>query len=175
MDWIVKLYHFTCIEHLPNILAEGLTKGEVPVSKNEVRNAVNLTADKDAEGQAWSDARELTPEERRIHGIPDGEPARYPDKKAVRLTIRIPRNDRKLIKWVKWAKKRLDSEFYQQLDRDGGQRSNRWFLYWGTIPPVWIVDIALDPERVPQSIIDEICANQRYGSLGSEESDPELE
>jgi hypothetical protein len=34
------LYHFTATQYLDRIKAEGITKGELPVSQTEVRNAL---------------------------------------------------------------------------------------------------------------------------------------
>ena len=45
---VMRLYHFTCLCHLPPILRDGIRKGEVPIHPNVVDlsknpNAVNLT------------------------------------------------------------------------------------------------------------------------------------
>ena len=51
----MKLYHFTCLFYLPNILEEGITRGELPVSFHKILNTANLTTNpkRDAHRQ-WS-------------------------------------------------------------------------------------------------------------------------
>jgi hypothetical protein len=46
----MMLYHFTALEYLDAIKAEGLTKGEVPVSATDLLNAVWLTSDPSPRG-----------------------------------------------------------------------------------------------------------------------------
>ncbi len=141
------LYHFTCLEYLESIKREGLNRGEVPLSSTEVLNAVNLTSDKTRNGHGLDGGGvEITPAARKLMGASVG--SRFPDKLAVRLTVLIPRNDRKLVKWPTWAKKRLDSKWYQRMDQIGGGKSKTWFLYWGEIPPAWIRAIDIDEERL---------------------------
>jgi hypothetical protein len=129
------LYHYTAKEYLANILAQGLTTGEVPVTWNDVLNGVWLTNDPDPAEHGLCDARDLTPEERRLAGVPDGKPARFPNKRAVRITVMIPSTDRNLTPWPSWAKRRLTPEWYATLDRVGGGKSKTWFVYWDVIPP----------------------------------------
>jgi hypothetical protein len=41
------LYHFTAVEYLPDIAADGLSRGEVPLTPDRLLNAVWLTSDQD--------------------------------------------------------------------------------------------------------------------------------
>jgi len=132
------LYHFTCVECLPTILREGLSRGEVPYSATEVGNAVNLTVDSMPEGNGVFRGALLTDEERatfaRINNRaepPQG--ARWPDKTAVRISVEIPSSDCKLVKWEPFARRRLDPEWLAALHE--GQKPDGWWLYFGTIPP----------------------------------------
>ena len=140
------LYHFTASEYLDSIMAEGLTRGEVPLSATNFMNAVNLTSSPDSAGHGLSDSREFTPEERdwarRMNDgrLPDG-PLRFLNKKAVRITVKIPRDDRNLVAWPKWARKHLAADWYATLNKAAGGKANTWFLYWGVIPPTWFVKV----------------------------------
>ena len=84
-------------------------------------------------------------EEREIlektRGSPISEGARFPNKRAYRITVRLPRGDRALVLWRKWAKKRLDPNWYAALAKAGGQKDKTWYLYFGTIPPDWFTGI----------------------------------
>lgn len=135
------LYHYTAKEYLPLILAEGLTRGDVPTSPTEGMNAVWLTSDSAADGHGLTDGRELTDREKQMAGIAPTQSARFPNKRAIRLQVRIPQGDRNLMVWSKWARKRLNPDWYRILDEAGGGKSQSWYLYWGTVPPAWIAGI----------------------------------
>ena len=135
----MRLFHFTATEHLQAILAEGLAKGDVPISPTEGVNAVWLTTDDDPDGHGLSDGRLLTREERaacaRVLGREPPENARFLNKRAVRIKVMIPSSDRRLVHWPKWARKRLDRDWYSTLDRTGGGKSASWYLFFGCITP----------------------------------------
>ena len=140
------LYHFTARDNLEAIQAEGLTRGDVPITQTEGLQAVWLTTNKDSDGHGLSDDRPLTEEEiaalKRISPktkIPEG--ARMKNKRAVRITVKIPRNDRKLEHWPKWGKKHLDHTWFDTLNRTGGGKYKTWFLYFGVIPPDWFTEV----------------------------------
>ena len=99
----MRLYHYTATEHLPYILWEGLRKGEVPITFRRVRNAVWFTSDTDPSGHGLSDNHILTSAEKAIMGVPAHIHARFPDKRAVRITVDIDDSDPKLSKWTPWA------------------------------------------------------------------------
>lgn len=129
------LYHFTAAEYLDSIREHGLVRGEVPISATDLLNAVWLTTDRSPSGHGLTDGRELTDQEKLLKKLDPALPARFPDKRAVRITLRIPSTDRNLRHWPAWGKKRLESGWYQTLSRIGGGKDRSWWLYWGVIPP----------------------------------------
>ena len=139
------LYHFTAIEYIEQIKAEGLTRGDVPTSQTEGVNAVWLTSDRHPDGHGLTDGHVLTADERnmmeRMSGnrIPEG--ACFPNKRAYLITVKIPRGDRALVFWPKWARKKLDADWYEALSRADGRKDRTWYLYFGTIPPDWFTEI----------------------------------
>lgn len=58
------LYHFTALELLDKIKAEGLSKGEVPITARRTTNAVWFTTDSNSDGHGLSDDRALSRDER---------------------------------------------------------------------------------------------------------------
>ena len=139
------LYHFTAREYLDSIRDGGITKGDVPLSPTEGRNGVWLASDKNPSGHGLSGRHVLTDEERAAHkkafgqDVPKG--AMFLNKRAIRIAVKIPRNDRALVHWRKWGKKRLDPKWYETLAKTGGRKDKTWFIYFGRIPPDWFVAI----------------------------------
>jgi hypothetical protein len=133
------LYHFTALEYLDAIKAEGLTKGEVPLSPTDLLNAVWLTADPSPKGHGLIDGRPLTEQERFVEyqrcGFMPPAGSFFPNKRAVRITVLIPSSDRNLYHWPKWGRKRLTPDWYERMDRVGSGKSKTWRVYFGTIPP----------------------------------------
>ena len=138
---MMLLYHFTAKEYLPAIAAGGLTLGEVPLSPSKILNAVWLTTDGMADGHGLSDGRDLTDREKLNAGIPLTSNARFANKRALRLTVRIPRGDRNLVGWTAWGRRRLAPDWFDRLSSTGGGKHRTWFLYWGVIPPEWIQEV----------------------------------
>lgn len=135
------LYHYTAREYLTDILAEGLMKGDVPTSPTESLNAVWLTSDPNPNGHGLSRGGIPTLAERvaweQWTGERMSDDARFPNKRAVRITVRIPSNDRKLAPWLKWSRRRLDPAWLKDLHSaaGGGRQPRTWYLYFGIIPP----------------------------------------
>lgn len=132
------LYHYTAREYLDAILREGLTKGDVPLSNTatyqaEGVNAVWFTTSDNAAGHGLGEARFATEEECRLLGVPIG--ARFPDKRAVRITVKIPKD--KLKHWPSYARKRIEPRLYKTLaDIGGGERvAKTWYISTQPIPP----------------------------------------
>jgi hypothetical protein len=114
------LYHYTAAEYLPSILESGITQGDVPITPTGGFNAPWLTSDRDPAG----------------HGL-----ISILDKRAVRITVKIPANDPRLKWWPKFAKGRVESSWYDTLDRTGGGKSETWYIYRGVVPANWFLNI----------------------------------
>ena len=117
------LYHYTATEYLLSILENGIMIGDVPITLTGGFNAPWLTSDRDPGG----------------HGLDSA----WLDKRAVRITVKIPPNDLRLKWWPKFARKRVEPSWYGTLDRTGGGKSQSWYVYRGIIPPSWILNIEL--------------------------------
>lgn len=136
------VYHFTALEYLESIRTEGLTRGQVAVSPAEYRNAVWLTTSGDpSAGHGLSEGRYWTDEEKRLIAAPAELRLVRLNKRAVRIAVRIPRSDRRLAYWPKWARGRVAPDWYERLDETGGDNARSWFLFWGTINPERFVSI----------------------------------
>jgi hypothetical protein len=145
----VIFYHFTGTEYIESIKAEGLTTGEVPLSAGERLNAVWLTTDRSPEGHGLGDGWRPTEEMRRMYNLPPKTV--FPDKRAVRITLVWPRG--KVIPWLPWARKRLESDWFDRMVRTGGgmKKAKTWFLSWQPIPPSAFREIEnLRPSRTPR-------------------------
>ena len=51
---ILKLFHFTTLIDLPEILRDGITMGEVPLGPYKCEDAANLTRNGEPQSQGWS-------------------------------------------------------------------------------------------------------------------------
>ena len=139
-------YHFTAIEYLESILQEGIIRGELPVSASVVQNVVNLTTDGNPLGHGLTDGRSLT--ERDIAAlrstgtfVPDG--AYFPNKRAVRITVRVPESSLK--RWLPWANRHLDPGWRSGMIETGGglAKAKSWWFSRKPIPPSQFVRIEL--------------------------------
>lgn len=140
------LYHFTCAQHLDSIRSEGLTRGDVPLDKHQALNAVWLTRDRKPSAQGWAGIGQELSDEAKLklknaYGIVAPDSAHYANKQEIRITVKIPRNDRNLIHWPVWARKRLAPDWYHTLNEVGGGGAKDWYLYWGIIPADWFEEI----------------------------------
>lgn len=137
------LYHFTAHSRLASIMEGGLSKGDVPVNGPDAPgvHAVWLTADPSPEGNGLGEAREMTEAERwqifRWRGELPEPGTQWENKRAVRITVKLPSADPRLKDWLPWARKRVDPTWLSQLTVTGGgtRKARRWKLYFGTIPP----------------------------------------
>ncbi|MCL4684698.1 hypothetical protein KJ059_08085 [Myxococcota bacterium] len=140
----MKLYHFTALEYLRSILAEGITTGDVPLGPRRHGNAVWLTRAPEPNAQLWTNdgSHVLSDDERRLHasifGAPVPRGSRVPDKRAVRLTVEVPEGDKLLTQWLPYARLRgAKTKWFRALES-----SPDWYIYRGTIPPAWLVAVA---------------------------------
>lgn len=127
------LYHFTCLLHLPGILREGITQGEVPVSPDRRLNGPNLTTSGNPQAQRWAAGS-------------------AGDKTRVRLTVHVPEGDGRLESWQGICRRlRVERRLQRWLDPTG--QAKFWFIYWGVIPTEWIkvVELRQDGDYVPCS------------------------
>jgi hypothetical protein len=133
------LYHFTSLEFLESIKAEGLKRREVAVSPDDRRLnvAVWLTTNREPMGHGLDrGGQPLTYEEKLRKEIDPNEPAFWTDKREVRITLRIPSNDPRLQHWPKWAKRNhVPNEWYKRLASAGGGKHKTWWLYLGVVSP----------------------------------------
>lgn len=155
------LYHFTSHRHLPRIMEEGLTKGEAPLSDTEWLNAVNLTTDSRPEGHGLDGAFHVwTAEESAAAflraGVRITPGAVSVNKRAVRITLKLPSKDRNLKDWLPWARKRLAPAYLKRLVAAAGggmRKAKTWKLYFGIIPPSAFVAVdILEPDDFPEPI-----------------------
>lgn len=137
----MNLYHFTSREHLPSILREGLSRGDVPLTPTTGLNAVWLTSDASPDGHGLSSGEVIAADVAARAGVSTGGKGfRTHDKRAVRLLVNIPRGDRRLVRWRPWARKNIELNWLAALENAGGgsAKARTWFLFWGVIPPTWI-------------------------------------
>jgi hypothetical protein len=150
------LYHYTGHVFLPSIQEQGLSRGTVLISLRDRMNAVWLTSDPTAADHGLALDPEICDELSRKAG---GK-ARMTNKLAVRISVKIPANDQRLVYWPKWAKKRVHPVFYDVLAKTGGNMENTWWLYWGIIPPSWFVAIdELEPPTEDDLKLQEALTN----------------
>ncbi|MFC7478524.1 hypothetical protein ACFQS7_29670 [Dankookia sp. GCM10030260] len=145
------LYHYTAHECWPLIAKEGINRGEVALGPHDCLNAVWLTLDKSPDEHGLSDARLVTPDEARFLGVQWTDGLAWPNSRAVRLTVKVPRGDRALVSWNLWANKNVCPKWRMPYEEAGGGRAKAktWFIYWGVVPSAWIVkkeDLVLLPQ-----------------------------
>jgi hypothetical protein len=127
------LYHFTALEHLESIRAQGLTRGLLPLSPDNVRNAVWLTSDKESAGHGLADGEPMPAAFLRHHNLPAN--LTFYDKRAIRITVVWPSDN--VTPWLPWARKRLDPAWLEILNKEGGglTKAKTWFISFSPIPP----------------------------------------
>ncbi|HEY9537593.1 MAG TPA: hypothetical protein VIS03_08360 [Kiloniellaceae bacterium] len=154
------LYHFTAREYLPSILEEGLTKGEVPTSAyGPAPNAVWFTSDGSPQGHGLSDEKILSPEEvqvmRRMHGVDYPDDLMFPNKKAIRIKVKLPSSDRRLFHWPAWSRKRMSRQWLDALHKAGGPRWRTWYIYFGVVPPSDFLEVLDMTTGEPAAVLAE--------------------
>jgi hypothetical protein len=135
----VRLYHFTSREHLPAIMARGLSRGDVPASMEGGFTAVWFTTE--------------TTAARGRHGIGNG----LFDKTAVRIAVDFDARDLPaLFRWADWAPQFVEPRWLAAVNRAGGgdAAAATWYFYRGTIEPARFADVCIRlADGEPLSII----------------------
>lgn len=126
----MRLYHYTCLFHLPPILQEGLKDGEIPVSATESAVGPNLTGSLNSLLQHWA--------------------VGLLDKTKVRITVEVDEADPKLKKWKSLVKG--SRQWIKALDPYG--QGKFWWVYFGIIPPSSFRTIELAAENGTYRVIE---------------------
>lgn len=136
------LYHFTAKSRVAAIMAEGLTRGDVPITlADEGLNGVWLTTSSDSTAHGLGVAREMTEAEReymgRWRGVVPPAGTMWEDKRAVRIRVKMPSSDSRLKHWWNWSKRRVDPSCRASLIEAGGgpDKARSWYIYFGVIAP----------------------------------------
>lgn len=117
----MRLYHFTSHLHLPSILANGITEGDVPISLDTGFNSPWLTTDPNPRRQVWTKGS-------------------FVDKTAVRLTVEIPDGDTRLHCWSDIVREfGVDPRWRRALGK--GSDDTAWYIYENRIPLEMIVEV----------------------------------
>lgn len=118
------LYHFTSRYHLPFILDEGITRGDVPISKQLSTQAVNLTTDGRHSHQKYNQTS---------YFIFMGKKHKL-DKTEIRITVDIPDTEPLLIHWPEFTNKlNMEQMWLNHLHRNN--TGEAWYLLFKSIPP----------------------------------------
>lgn len=127
----MNFYHFTSKYHLPYILTEGLTRGDVPLSPLTGTKGIWLTTEGRPHKQKYN---------RLSHFLHMGQKHTL-DKAEIRLLININQNDPRFFFWPDAARLlNIDKKFYDGLNVYN-ENEAYWHIYFGTIPTTSIVRI----------------------------------
>jgi len=124
----MRLYHYTRRVTLPNILREGLNRGDVPLDPTTGINAPCLTC------------RDTPPLGQVLYTGGVG----VFDKTGVRIAIELDPADPALLRWKYFPDRfKVDRRFFRVLNsacREGNPVYD-WYIYLGTLPPTSFVEI----------------------------------
>lgn len=129
----MKLYHFTSKMHLPGIMQEGLTRGDVPVTPTGGLNHPWLTDDPEPRQQQWAQGCVY-------------------NKVQMRITVELP--DDPLVydlrRWPELATELgVDPHWYAALEKVGGGKGEHWYVTRKPVPTSCFTEILdLADERV---------------------------
>jgi hypothetical protein len=113
-----RLFHFTSLCALPDVLQDGITRGEVALGPTDYRQAPSLTTSMQGRAQTWARGSAL-------------------DKTKVRLAVAVPDGETRLEWWPEVCRRLNVPRRYQRALDPTGQ-GKFWFVFWGAIPPDWI-------------------------------------
>lgn len=139
------LYHFTAAEHLASIRRDGLNQGQVPVSSTQIRNGVWLTTDGSRGLHGLPAPAQIPLEEiraaKKFGMLPadhdEAVPLWGPDKRAIRIRVKVPSTDTALKRWTVWGPRHVEQDWYDDLNTQGGglEAARTWYVCFRTIAP----------------------------------------
>src|SRR3546814_19363330 len=98
---------------------------------------------------------------RRMHGVDYPDDLMFPNKKAIRIKVKLPSSDRRLFHWPAWSRKRMSRQWLDALHKAGGPRWSTWYLYFGVVPHSdFQIGKASCRERVCQYVYISVAAVQ---------------
>lgn len=142
------VFHYGDIHSKDSILQNGINRGKTQVKPRMTVDSVWLTLNPRPWEQTWDEGTErfLTFEERRRIEWMDRctvpMDAMWPNKRAVRHTLIIPQDDSRLVPYVRFAAKHVKKSIDRGIRRAApGCDPKDWLLYFGKVPPEWIIDV----------------------------------
>lgn len=146
------LYHFTARRYLDLIMAQGLTKGSVELSASEAIHGIWFTTSPVPVGIGCQSGGIPTLEQKqamaRLGMIPwamINADLVWPDKREVRITVKLNSNDRRLVRWDRWSRKHAAPEVRTGLIAADGSGYKGWHVFFGTVAPEGFTAVDLLP------------------------------
>src|SRR3546814_12750206 len=78
---------------------------------------------------------------RRMHGVDYPDDLMFPNKKAIRIKVKLPSSDRRLFHWPAWSRKRMSRQWLDAFHKAGGPRWRTLYIYFGVVPPSDFPDV----------------------------------
>jgi len=134
--YAMKLYHFTQADYLPSIRESGLLPSEPSISDLDLVNGESVVwltelANTRMTAAECEQAIASGNEDNDGHWFGRGKPL-------ARLTLRIPSHDRKLVRYVSWARKHaIEEKLENPLFKTRFAQAN--WIYFGIITPDKII------------------------------------
>src|SRR3546814_19701529 len=100
---------------------------------------------------------------RRMHGVDYPDDLMFPNKKAIRIKVKLPSSDRRLFHWPAWSRKRMSRQWLDALHKAGGPRWRPWYLYFGVVPPYDFLEVLDMPTGEPAAVLAEADQPCRAG------------
>jgi hypothetical protein len=158
MNTFMKLYHYTRRVTLPNILREGLSRGDVPLDRSTGINAPCLTV------------MDTPP-----HGVFCTRETGAYNKAGVRITVEIDPADSSLLRWKHFPDRfNVDRRFFRMLNSicKVGNPVYDWYIYLGRISPSSFVEVydilkrePIHPAQWPVIALEPLAANRLPSSV----------
>lgn len=124
----MNLFHFTCLWHLPSILRDGLTHGQMPdLASSPASPTPNLTSNPNRK-----------PHEVWCHHDPEVQGGVF-DKLRFRLSVLIPDPAKVIPQRDLWRMQGIARQYRRAYDPHG--QSKFWFIHFGTIPAYCITKV----------------------------------